>query len=761
MELTQGQQMALSAIREVGQSHPDGGGIVIISGYAGTGKALAHDQNVQTPLGPRPISSLVVGDIVFGRSGKHVRVVGVFPQGERQSYRVTFRDGASVECDEEHLWTVQTPKLRSKNRWTTLSLREIMAIGLRFDSGPHRFAVPLCSPVEYPEADLPVHPYLLGLLLGDGTSLGKTPTLCVPVREKELVESAAALLPSGMAVKANFAPARPQWRFVDLGNRGNRLAEQFRAMGLALKSPERFVPENYLRSSPDQRLALLQGLMDTDGSASKNRIRFSTHSKRLALGVVELVQSLGGTAILKADRRGGFSVNVKMFVNPFRLQRKAQTWKFSSKNPPSRFIVSVEPTRVCEHVCIKVDSEDELFLTEGFVVTHNTTLLRTLAEGEKLTVLAPTGKAAMRAAEVAPVNASTIHRWLYDVAEDPQTGKLVTALRNEIVVPENGVVFVDEASMVNFRIFKDLYRAATRDRFNLVFLGDGFQLPPVEFQEKYKDFNLLASDTPAHYRVEMTEVVRQAQDNPIIRASMEIRDLGSSMETLSSMPCISPTALVSEGAKVVDGGGAVIVHKNATRHSLNNQIRQELGITQQAIQKGEPLMVVQNNYDLDVYNGEIVEALDKPTVIGDRHVVVTDRFANESMNFWFYRTKIQTPAGPRWCLFGDREVFGEASKLNPKFIKRSGQEWSRKLKLNELKAEGHSISYAELDELKGDPVLNANLGYCLTAHKAQGSEFPHTVVAIEDSIRLHSHDGRRWLYTALTRSKASVKICWL
>lgn len=762
MELTQGQQYALSAIQQVGSAFPDGGGVVVISGYAGTGKALASDQRVQTPLGPRPIGDLSVGDFVFARNGKSVRVIGVFPQGRRQSYRVTFRDGVSVECDEEHLWTVQTPKLRSKNRWTTLSLKEIVAAGLRFDSGPHKFAVPLCSPVEYPEVDLPVHPYLLGLLLGDGTSLGRTPALCVPMSEKELVDSAARLLPTGMTVNANFAPACPQWRFVDLGSRNNRLAQHFRTMGLALKSPERFVPEIYLRSCPAQRLDLLRGLMDTDGSASGNRIRFSTHSKRLALDVVNLVQSLGGTAIFKADKRGAFNVNVKMLVNPFRLQRKAAIWKRSWKNPPSRSIVSVAPTRVCEHVCIKVDSEDELFLTESFVVTHNTTLLRTLSEeDEHLTVLAPTGKAAMRAAEVAPVNASTIHRWLYDVAEDPQTGKLVTAVRDCVSIPQNRTIFIDEASMVTFQTFKDLYRVARRDKLNLVFIGDGFQLPPVEPLEKYKDFSVLASDSPAHFRVEMTEVVRQAQDNPIIRASMEIRDLRSDMGALTSLPVIPPTRLVPEGAKVVSNGGGLICHKNATRHALNNDIRRELGITQQAIQKGEPLMVIQNNYELDVYNGETVTVLDQPVVLGDKNFIVTDRFANESMNFWFYRTRIDTPIGPRWCLFGDREVFGESGKIGCKFIRRTGQEASRKLKLNDLRAEGHSLSYQELDELRGDPVVNANLGYCLTAHKAQGSEFPHTVVAIEDSIRLHSQDGRRWLYTALTRSKASVKICWL
>lgn len=403
-----------------------------------------------------------------------------------------------------------------------------------------------------------------------------------------------------------------------------------------------------------------------------------------------------------------------------------------------------------------------IVVISGYAGTGKTTLLRTLSEeDEHLTVLAPTGKAAMRAAEVAPVNASTIHRWLYDVQEDPQTGRLVTSIRENVSIPVNRTIFIDEASMVTFKIFRDLYRCAVRNKLNLVFLGDGFQLPPVEMNEKYKDFSLLASDSPAHYRVEMTEVVRQAQNNPIIRASMEIRDLRSSMDTLTSLPSLPTSDLVRVGARTIESGGTVIVHRNNTRHALNNDLRREMGIAQQAVQKGEPLMVIQNNYDLDVYNGEIVTCLEQPVVVGDRPIPVTDRFANESLNFWFFRTKIDTPQGPRVCQFGDREVFGESGKINPKFIRRTGQDLSRKLKLNDLRAEGHSLSYRELDEMRGDPVVNLNLGYCLTAHKAQGSEFPHTVVAIEDSIRLHSHEGRRWLYTALTRSRNSVKLCWL
>lgn len=395
----------------------------------------------------------------------------------------------------------------------------------------------------------------------------------------------------------------------------------------------------------------------------------------------------------------------------------------------------------------------------GYAGTGKTTLLRTLAEGQDLTVLTPTGKAAVRAKEVASVNAMTIHRWLYDLYEDPETGKLKYTLKEEVERPKNKTIFVDEASMVTFSMFKDLYTVAKRSKLNLVFIGDGFQLPPVEFDEKYKDFSVLASDAPAHLRVNMTEVVRQALDNPIVRVSMEIRDLRSNLSGLSSLPVVKPSRLVEEGVEVFNNGGATICHRNATRHVLNNQIREACGIKDERIQKGEPLLVVVNNYNLDVYNGEVLTVNNTPLLLGDKPVPVNDRFANEAMNMWFYEVNIDTPMGPGTALISDREVFGNNGKISSKAIRRAGMGYSRSLIINELRKEG-PVSYSVLEETKGTEVLNCNLGYAMTCHKFQGSQAPVGLVVLEDSIRLHSVEGRRWTYTAITRFQQGVKICW-
>lgn len=401
-----------------------------------------------------------------------------------------------------------------------------------------------------------------------------------------------------------------------------------------------------------------------------------------------------------------------------------------------------------------------IVVINGSAGCGKTSLLRVLAEDEDLTVLAPTGKAALRAKEVAPsVNASTIHRWLYQVDEDPETGKLLTTLKDDVLIPENKLIFVDEASMVPFTIARDLYKTCKEKGLNLIFIGDSFQLPPVDMNEANKDFSVLASDFPAHHRVHMTEVVRQAMDSPIIRASIELRSMKSDLKELSSLPCIPTAELAEYGAKVFEDGGVTICHRNATRHTLNSDIRKVLGYGEKVV-KGEPFMVLYNNYDIDVYNGEIVEALTEPVLLGTKPVPIRDRFCNETMNMWFYQTMINTPAGRSLVLFADQEIYGTSGKIGTKMIRKGGQDYSRYLMVQERKEESGSISYSDLNKIKGLPVLNCNFGYASTCHRYQGSECNTGIVVIEDSIRLHSHEGRRFLYTSLTRFKKSVKICW-
>lgn len=357
------------ADREFRGGYPSGR-MVEFFGDEGVGKACAYDQDIVTPTGTVKFQDVKVGDMAIGVNGDPVAIIGVYPQGVRQSYRVTFVDNSYVDCDEEHLWAVRTRQQKHRGfGFSVKTTREILQSG-KVDN----FEVPLVT-TNYSRVELPVDPYVLGALIGDGSDLGSSPGISTPDMDAEIVDRMMLRLP-GFKVHKNTAPTCPFYRFLDVAtNRSKRLSAPLRELGLHVKSPERFIPDAYLHSSVEQRVDLLRGLMDTDGSCSNNKCRFSTMSGRLADDIVLLVNSLGGVAVKHLTDRGEYYVTVRTSFCPFYLMRKASNWSCSSKRPPSRYIKSIVKTRMCEHICIKVDSADGLFMVNNYVVTHNTTMV--------------------------------------------------------------------------------------------------------------------------------------------------------------------------------------------------------------------------------------------------------------------------------------------------------------------------------------------------------------------------------------------------
>lgn len=338
---------------------------------AGRSGALAHDTPVPTPYGWTTHGELKVGDSIFGGDGKITKVIYVKPERYTQLYKVTLSDGSSLEADDEHLWECILRRGRAEGKppkhhtLTTLQVKE------RVSSGKETL-IPAHKSVSYPYKELPVDPYKLGLLLGDGSINKKgRPTFCS--MDEELV--------------ANFSGHR-RWNKGLLEISPNRLASHLRAFGLAgHRSYEKFIPQDYLQSSEEQRISLLQGLMDTDGywSQADNRGGLTTTSKELAYGVKELVMSLGGYCSVHyydtvgkvsssgvISRHGEYKVNIRVWFNPFRLERKKSIWK-KPQNKKYLTVKSVEPTRVDWCKCIEVDNPTHTYLAgEDFMVTHNT-----------------------------------------------------------------------------------------------------------------------------------------------------------------------------------------------------------------------------------------------------------------------------------------------------------------------------------------------------------------------------------------------------
>jgi len=346
----------------------------------GLGKAQPLDCSVLTPTGWVQMGKLRPGMSVIGSDGKSCSVTGVFPQGEKDVYRILFSDGSSTRCCDEHLWSINTP-LR---KWRGLpprimSLSEVRKSSIRHVNGNRKYFIPLVSPVEFNKTDLPLHPYLMGVLIGDGGLTAHTPMLSSD--DSEMVERVESLLPKGVRIRHKSGCDY----FLTSGKRGgveNPLTGILRGAGLwGVLSPNKSVPLIYKFSCLTDRLEILRGLMDTDGWVSRckrgNVIQFGSSSRELADDVVFLTRSLGGIASVKPKKTKSLpsyvvTLSLPSGVNPFRLDRKAKLVGLRAKYAPSRSIDEIEYVGKSECQCISVDASDGLYVTDDFIVTHNT-----------------------------------------------------------------------------------------------------------------------------------------------------------------------------------------------------------------------------------------------------------------------------------------------------------------------------------------------------------------------------------------------------
>jgi phosphate starvation-inducible protein PhoH and related proteins len=362
------------------------------------GRAAPLDTPVLTPEGFRPIGSLAVGDLVIGSNGEPTPVIGVFPQGEKDIYRVTAQDGASTLCSGDHLWAVATRDDRRRGKpLRVLATREM--IGNLRANHYHRYELPLHSaPVCFPHRPVPVDPYALGLLLGDGCLTGNTPDFTTT--DPELAWELQVRLP-GVQVRPRrqyrylLSQSTSPWQSTTLVE--NPLTGGVRRLGLhGLRSTTKFVPDLYLHNSANVRLAVLQGLLDTDGGPVAQqgrtcRVQYTTTSPRLRDDVIFLVRSLGGVAYTRIrpalgrspglaegravyHRHDAYIIDIRLpaGIEPFRLARKRAKYDAAGGGRPMRFIESIEPAGTAEAVCISVAAADSLYTTEDFLLTHNT-----------------------------------------------------------------------------------------------------------------------------------------------------------------------------------------------------------------------------------------------------------------------------------------------------------------------------------------------------------------------------------------------------
>ena len=383
------------------------GELGVIIAPSGVGKAQPLDSKVLTPTGFKTMGEMKVGDRVIGGDGKPHQVIGVYPQGKRPVYKVSFSNGASCECDIDHLWNVNTYYQRTRKTYVrgsgiknmkreynsdktfkTWSLREIIDRGIiKYFSNSERkkyvFKVPIVKPIDFDEREVPVNPYFAGYYIGDGCF--QRQNISVSVQDKNAAFS--ELFPILKEdLRTFYSEKRNIWSFNLAGNSRKKCIETF---GIC-NSQDKEIPECYLLNTKDVRISILQGLMDSDGTTNKNgHSEFSTKSKKLAEQIVFLVKSLGGYAAIKEKKTGyfnkkynkhvdcGISYRVSIILNDeniplYRFKRKQERVKYRSKYKENIYITDVEYLREDETQCILVDSEEHLYVTDDFIVTHNT-----------------------------------------------------------------------------------------------------------------------------------------------------------------------------------------------------------------------------------------------------------------------------------------------------------------------------------------------------------------------------------------------------
>lgn len=337
---------------------------------------LALDTLVPTPDGWTTIGAIQPGDTVFGRDGKAINVIGVSPvHTDRPCYRVLFGDGSEVITDGAHRWRMfdHSQHFQCERSVTTEEMYK------RHWKHARRFVLPETEPLQLPEADLPIHPYVLGLWLGDGDA--RNSTLSVGHDDLEAIEAELASL-GYTSQRCATGDKTPLLYIGDAENGyGKTVRSRLRKLGL---HANKHIPAIYLRASIGQRLALLQGLMDSDGHIGKGGYcTFVNKNARLIGETGELLRTLGYRPhhIQTLDSRWQQPVTMHKLhfasrpnLPPFRIARKL--FKVSTAQPKittGRSVRLVEPVPSVPVRCIAVDSVDHLFLVgDGMVPTHNT-----------------------------------------------------------------------------------------------------------------------------------------------------------------------------------------------------------------------------------------------------------------------------------------------------------------------------------------------------------------------------------------------------
>lgn len=381
----------------------------LLYGKGGTGKAEPLTNKIPTPTkeGYTLMGDLKVGDYVFDVNGIKTKITGVFDQGVRNIYTVRFNDGRSIDVSDEHLFGVYTMS-HGREKYSVKSVADMLKDYKRLLKTPrhnedpyaYRYKIPRPMFVNYPSKEVPVHPWVLGCFIGNGCC-----------REKYLtISSENDEIPRMIAGIYNFTYKRNSdacysYVFYDNKSKLVKTEDFFKDIPEMINcySRDKKIPDEYIINDVNTRLMVIQGLMDTDGSITINQnrfnIRYTSTSKVLLNQMKHILYSFGFSSTISEDCRGeekyirGFCGNLIINISNkekyklFSLARKRtvahMAWKFGrhyATKYDNLIIKDISFSRREECRCIMVESPMHLYLTENFIVTHNTTLAQAIAD---------------------------------------------------------------------------------------------------------------------------------------------------------------------------------------------------------------------------------------------------------------------------------------------------------------------------------------------------------------------------------------------
>jgi hypothetical protein len=476
----------------------------ILADDMGLGKAEFVENKVFTPYGRKRIGDLEIGDEVIGSDGKKCYIKGVYPQGVKDLYRVTFNDNVSVLVCKEHLFSVKSRGFgdNSKNKRNkesiVLSVEQLLNNKLFLEingsknnsnrnykfktyykekGGSNKWQIPIVKPIEFISNELPLNPYLLGLILGDG---GITQgSVSFTTEDVEIVETIKSILPENSQIVKNGS-SKYGYKLTKKTGHTNPIIQTLKDLKLmGCGSHNKFIPNIYKYSSINDRLEILKGLMDTDGTCSISKkenfegTEFSTVSEKLCDDVIEIVHSLGGIArkrsrttfyTYKGEKKVGkksYRVNIKLPIgmNPFKLKRKYGLYNTPKKYKVGRYIKDIQLEGSGEAICISVDSPDKLYITEHAIVTHNTTstIIAALETGaKKILIICP---------------ASLKINWQREI--ENYTDRSVYISEGKNFSTEHDFIIINYDILKNFYDLKDKENSLiTKSNFDLIILDE-------------------------------------------------------------------------------------------------------------------------------------------------------------------------------------------------------------------------------------------------------------------------------------------------